>query len=85
MSQKLKGAGFAVGALIALALVFVVSIIAGVIGMGASGAILAAVLYFIGVVSFGTAKAIFLGFFAVGAVLGLLRGFLVLAGGAAGQ
>lgn len=85
MSQKLKGAGFALGAFVALALVIVVSAIAGGIGMGVSGAILAAVLYFLGIVSLGTAKAVFLAFFAIGGVIGILRGLLVLAGGAAGQ
>lgn len=76
--MKFTKIGVALGALLALLLLVAVSAIVGGISLGVTGGVVAAILYFIGVVNLATAQAVFLGFVAVGAAIGVLRGLLVM-------
>ncbi|AGM11554.1 hypothetical protein M199_gp112 [Halogranum tailed virus 1] len=50
--------------------------ISGAVSFGVGAAVIAAAIYFLGIVGIGTAKAVFLAILAVGAVLGVIIGIL---------
>lgn len=83
--SKLKTLGVIGGGMTLVAVLSAISIIAGGVSLGLTGAILAGFLHIIGVITLATAKVMFKWFFIVGAILGLLRGLGVLLVGWAAQ